>query len=219
MEKIVELHWHFYHRLMKNKEAISTLQKENIEILDGFIKNIDLVRKFYQTYYRHHSDRIVLCGMNPGRLGAGQTGIPFMDFHAISQLFPDVQQHVRERSAQLIWSVIKEFGINNFYDHVYLTNISWLRFTKDEKNLNYYELPSTIQNIFTNTFIEEMKIVQPKVIIPLGVEVERSLRKMAKSNRLTYPVENRLPHPAVLVKKEDRPKLIQQYKDRIRRFF
>lgn len=195
MEEIIDLHLDFYHSIKENDEVISTLRKENIKILDGFIRNIDLVRRYYQTVYQTNRDRIVLCGINPGKLGAGKTGVPFLDFKSISQIFSDVRLSDQERSAQYMWSVINKIGIDKFYKNIYITNISWFGFTKEGNNLNYYQLPRNIRNLFTYSFIEEMKIVQPKVMIPLGREVESTLQTMVRSGDLTYPIATRLPHP------------------------
>lgn len=112
MEEIIDLHLDFYHSIKENDEVISTLRKENIKILDGFIRNIDLVRRYYQTVYQTNRDRIVLCGINPGKLGAGKTGVPFLDFKSISQIFSDVRLSDQERSAQYMWSVINKIGID-----------------------------------------------------------------------------------------------------------
>ena len=38
-----------------------------------------LVKKFYSSYYSDNNKRIIIFGINPGRLGGGLTGIPFTD--------------------------------------------------------------------------------------------------------------------------------------------
>ena len=86
-------------------------------------------------------------------------------------------------------------GTESFYKDVYMTNLSWFGFTKDRINLNYNKLPEPLQNTFTESFISEMDIVQPKVIIPLSMEVEMALKKMKNEGRLSYPLAPRLPHP------------------------
>lgn len=40
-----------------------------------------------------------------------------------------------------------------------------------------------------------MDIVQPKVIVPLTKEVEQTLKKMIKNDRLRYPLAERIQHP------------------------
>lgn len=195
MDKILNLHTDFYTNLNNNPVVKEILEREKITVLDGFNKNLELVQRYYRTVYRSNASRIVLCGINPGRNGAGKTGIPFLDFRSISQLLSDIEGDDREQSAQFIFSIINEVGRESFYENVYMTNISWFGFTRDGKNLNYYDLPSSLATTFTDTFIAEMDMVQPKIIIPLSKEVERSLKQMRKSGRLHYPIAERLPHP------------------------
>ncbi|MDR0139214.1 DUF4918 family protein [Metabacillus idriensis] len=195
MEKIIQLHAEFYERVTKDPLISRDLAKENITILDGFYQNVGLVKKYYETMYKLQGERIVLCGINPGRKGAGKTGIPFIDFKGASYILSDFFDNDRESSAQFILTIIKEVGIEKFYKRAYMTNISWFGFMKNGKNLNYYNLPSHLVNIFTESFIDEMEIVKPKMIIPLSVEVEKTLKDLAKSEKLNYLIAPRLHHP------------------------
>lgn len=195
MERIVQIHAEFYERVTNDPAISMEFKKENISILDGFHQNLGLVKKYYETLYKLQGERIVLCGINPGRNGAGKTGIPFIDFRGASHVLSDVFNDDWERSAQFILSIIKEVGIEDFYKSVYMTNISWFGFKKDGKNLNYYKLPPHLAKTFTESFIDEMEFVKPKVIIPLSKKVEKTLREMVKSKKLNYPVAPRLPHP------------------------
>jgi hypothetical protein len=195
MDSIIHLHNNFYTKLKSNLDVRDTLEREKIAILDGFNKNIELVRRYYQKVYSTEAKRVVLCGINPGKNGAGKTGIPFLDFRAVSQILSGIGQDDREQSAQFILSIINEIGSESFYKNVYMTNISWFGFTKDGNNLNYYDLPSPLPTTFTDSFIEEMDIVQPKVIVPLSKEVEQTLKQMINNGRLRYPIAKRLPHP------------------------
>ncbi|MDV2885513.1 DUF4918 family protein [Alkalihalophilus pseudofirmus] len=188
MDKIIHLHQNFYTELKNNLELNDILKKKKITVLDGFNKNIKLVHRYYQKVYSTEAKRIVLCGINPGRKGAGKTGIPFLDFSAVSHLLSDIGEYDREQSAQFMLSIINEIGSESFYRNVYLTNIAWFGFTKEGSNLNYYDLPSPLPTIFTDSFIEEMNIVQPKVIVPLSKEVNQTLLKMVNEGRLRYPL-------------------------------
>mgnify|MGYP001222854257 CR=1 FL=1 len=173
---------------MRDEEIVTFLKRESIEILHGFIENTDLVRRFYRTYYQYKSERIVLCRINPGRKGAGKTGIPFLDFKSVSKLLPDIMKKDKENSTQFIWSVINEIGRDIFFKNVYMTNISWFGFTRNGRNYNYHKIRQPIQARFTENFIEEMDIVKPTVIIPLGVEVANTLKRMKKEGKLQYPI-------------------------------
>lgn len=195
MDKVIDLHVNFHTKLLKDDVSRELLNQENVTILGGFNENIELVRHYYQTVYAKEGKRVVLCGINPGRNGAGKTGIPFIDYRSASQLLPDVNHVDKERSSQFIYSVIEEVGIDLFYKNIYMTNISWFGFTKGGNNINYYELPTPLPTVFTDSFIEEMNIIQPKLIVPLSKEVEFTLRQIKKGGRLPFPLAERLPHP------------------------
>lgn len=194
MQRILEQKLDFYKQITtgEKKWIHEELHHQQIEILTGFIKNIEMVRAFYRTYYKNsNTNRIVLCGINPGRFGAGKTGVPFLDFKSLSNLIPNVKKDDSEGSAQFVFKVISNIGPTYFFDQVYLTNISWFGFLKNNNNLNYYELDERLQKEFLSGFAEEMRIVKPHIIIPLSLEVEKSLHSM----NLEYKIGKRLQHP------------------------
>ena len=195
MERIIQLHQDFYGQLNSNIETRHALKQEGITVLEGFANNIELVRDYYQNFYAMKAQRIVLCGINPGKNGAGKTGIPFIDFKGASLLLSRELKKDQEISAQFVHSIIQAVGSKKFHDQVYVTNLSWFGFIKGKKNLNYYDLPPALIPSFTDSFIMEMEIVQPKVIIPLSKKVEQSLHEMARSGKLNYAIGERLPHP------------------------
>lgn len=102
----------------------------------------DICTKFYNKYYSDNNPRYLILGINPGRFGGGLTGIPFTDplrlqlICGIENDFPKKQ----ELSSVFIYEMIKAFGgAKNFYDQFYISSISPLGFTKNNKNLNYYD--------------------------------------------------------------------------------
>lgn len=131
LERIIQMHMDFYNRLKDEAHVWKALEQKNIQILDGFQNQIELVRLYYQRMYTSKKQRIVLCGINPGKNGAGKTGIPFIDFKGASQLLPEVNETSSENSAQFILSVIDEIGVQEYHNLVYMTNISWYGFKKD----------------------------------------------------------------------------------------
>lgn len=195
MEKIIDLHLSFLDRLGEKGDVLRELEREGISILPGFKEQAELVRAYYKKFYSKPGRRIVFCGINPGRYGAGKTGVPFIDFDGISRLIPGYGRQDKERSAQFMLSIIDQYEIGNFQDAVYLTNISWYGFLRNGKNLNYYILPRTVRHHFIESFVEEMKIVQPSFIVPLSEEVGRTLRQLVEEGQLDYPIAGRLPHP------------------------
>ncbi len=98
--------------------------------------------QFYQKYYNDTTTRRIILGINPGRLGGGLTGIPFTDpvnlekYCGIENPLPKKV----ELSSTFIYEMITAFGgPEKFYAKFYFSSISPLGFTKEEKNLNYYD--------------------------------------------------------------------------------
>ncbi len=108
-------------------------------------QTLELSTSFYQKYYSDNNKRIVLFGINPGRFGAGLTGIPFTDPILLVETCGIVNDLPKksELSAQFINQVIAAFGgPSHFYAQFYISSVFPLGFIKDNKNLNYYDINS-----------------------------------------------------------------------------
>jgi hypothetical protein len=97
---------------------------------------------FYNKYYNDSHQRKIILGINPGRFGGGITGVPFTDpvkletWCGISNEFAKKA----ELSADFIYAMIDAYGgTEKFYRDYYISALSPLGFTKDGKNLNYYD--------------------------------------------------------------------------------
>ncbi|MCP8970957.1 uracil-DNA glycosylase family protein, partial [Ectobacillus ponti] len=124
MEQIISLHLEFLQQVRADQEVMRQLKERKIEILDGFEHNVEMVRQFYQKWYgQMPRKRIVLCGINPGKKGAGKTGIPFIDYRSLSHLMQGVHGKDAEQSAQFVYTIISEMGAEHFFSNVYLTNV------------------------------------------------------------------------------------------------
>jgi hypothetical protein len=75
------------------------LDGEDISVLREFESNKSVADEFTLRYCSQRKPTVVLCGINPGRLGAGKTGVPFLDFCSLSKLLPNVNREESERSA------------------------------------------------------------------------------------------------------------------------
>lgn len=194
MRNIFENFFEFYKTFKEKYSEI--LRSQNIGILSEFLDNKDNIVEFQKKYVQPNSPKIVMCGINPGRKGAGITGIPFIDTYSLSKLIPGITNTKSEKSAKFFFSIIEEIGINKFYRNVHVTNMSCLGFYKLDKgtNVNYNSLPTEIQNVLIDKFVEEMGFINPDVIIPIGVIVECELHNI--KNRLKAEIGLRLHHPA-----------------------
>lgn len=105
-------------------------------------ETLEALTAFYQKYYADAQPRAFLFGINPGRFGAGVTGVPFTDpvrletECGIRNPFPKKQ----ELSAQFVWQFIGAFGgAAAFCRQFYITSLSPLGFVKNGININYYD--------------------------------------------------------------------------------
>jgi hypothetical protein len=101
-----------------------------------------LCQQFYSNYYNDQKMRRMIIGINPGRLGGGLTGIPFTDPVHLEKFchIKNSLQKKSELSSTFIYEMISAFGgPEKFYSKFYFSSISPLGFTREERNLNYYD--------------------------------------------------------------------------------
>jgi Domain of unknown function (DUF4918) len=103
------------------------------------------VADFLGRYFADDAPRVLVFGINPGRFGAGITGITFTDPVALAD-FCGVTNDLprkRELSSIFIYDFIHRYGgVREFYRTFFLTAICPLGFTRDGLNLNYYDVPA-----------------------------------------------------------------------------
>lgn len=107
-------------------------KKETKHFLESFLK------KFFDDI----NQRILVLGINPGRFGSGQTGVPFTDFEDLRNVcgIDNTVEHKKELSSSFINMFISESGgAVEFYKKFYLSSVCPVGFTYQGKNLNFYE--------------------------------------------------------------------------------
>ena len=122
----------------------------NISIMNPFKENeeaLEISSKFYKKFYDDFEKRFLILGINPGRFGAGVTGVPFTDTKRLMDecglQFSGKSTH--EPSATFIYEMINAFGgTQKFYSQFYIHSICPLGFTitnekGKEVNYNYYD--------------------------------------------------------------------------------
>lgn len=101
-----------------------------------------ITKLFFKKFYADNQPRRMMLGINPGRLGAGITGI---NFTAPKQLKENCGidhpfKISSELSAEFIYEVIDHYGgAEIFYNDWFIGAVSPLGFVKDGKNINYYD--------------------------------------------------------------------------------
>lgn len=96
---------------------------------------------FYHRFYGDENKRTFILGINPGRFGAGITGIPFTDPVRLEQLgIKNIFSKRQELSSVFIYDMIDHCGGPDvFYKQFYFSSLSPLGFVRHGKNYNYYD--------------------------------------------------------------------------------
>ena len=82
-----------------------------------------------------------MLGINPGRFGAGITGVNFTAGRQLGECGIDHPfGNTSELSAEFIYSMITEYGgAEKFYSRFFIGSVCPLGFIKEGKNINYYD--------------------------------------------------------------------------------
>jgi hypothetical protein len=119
---------------------------EGISIMNPFRDNpgiFPVISQFYHKFYNDNNPRHLILGINPGRFGAGVTGIPFTDTKRLSEKcglsIPGMDTF--ETSSVFVYEMIDIFGgVQKFYNKFFISAVCPLGFTiisKKGKNINY----------------------------------------------------------------------------------
>jgi hypothetical protein len=184
---------------------------DEIKVMNPFLNRdtLTVCEYFYEKYYNDHNNRWMIIGINPGRFGGGVTGIPFTDpirlqnDCGIVNSWPKKQ----ELSSLFIYETINAFGgPEAFYNKFYFTAVSPLGFTKNNKNLNYYDdknLQNHIKDFAVDCMNKQFKFgINQDVAFCLGDG--KNFKYLSKLNSENKFFEQIIPLP--------HPRFIMQYK-------
>ncbi|MCM4166899.1 hypothetical protein KCTC52924_01754 [Arenibacter antarcticus] len=189
-----------------------------IQVMNPFKDNTEILTitdSFYHKFYDDTNKRKLIVGINPGRLGAGVTGIPFTDTKRLTDIcnigIASVISH--EPSSVFIYEVIEAYGgVEKFYADYFINSMSPLGFIeKNAKgnwvNCNYYDYNQLFDQ--TRPFI----ISSLKKLIALGMDTTNCIvlgKKNAKYLKVINEKEKLFDTITVL----DHPRYIVQYKSK-----
>lgn len=209
--------------------AINNELPKGVEVLNpfsgGHAEEIwPVVTRFYQKYYADHAPRKLILGINPGRLGAGSTGLPFTDTKRLNQdckiQFNNFSTH--EPSSVFVYEVINAFGGSEvFYSKYYIGSVCPLGFVSPGKkgmvNLNYYD-NAQLQEAVTPFIVESINQqldfgLSREQIVVLGMGKNYSfLQKLNEVHQFAKKLVA-LPHPRFIMQYKLREKqaFIEEY--------
>lgn len=176
---------------------------------------------FYRKYYNDNEPRSIILGINPGRFGAGVTGVPFTDSkRLISEChIPYNGKATHEPSSVFVYEMIHAYGgVEAFYKKFYINSICPLGFTKEskegkEKNYNYYdskELMASVKDFIIDNIRKQ---------VALGVRTDTCFCFGTGKNESYLRKLNEEHHFFKKIIALEHPRFIVQYKSANKQFY
>lgn len=190
---------------------------EGISIMNPYRDPLimSVVSQFYHKFYEDNHSRYLILGINPGRFGAGVTGIPFTDSKRLSEkcglTIPGLKTF--ETSSAYIYEMIEAFGgMEKFYNRFFISAVSPLGFTfsgeKGVINYNYYDSNSLA------VAVKDFAIECLETQLEFGIERDRCFcLGTGKNYKYLLQLNNQLKYFGKIIPLEH-PRFIMQYKSR-----
>ncbi len=162
----------------------------------------DAMRRFFQKFFSDEMPRIALWGINPGRFGAGVTGLPFTDPIRMEEecgLENDFTKR-QELSSVFVYEVVNAMGgPAAFYSKFYISSICPLGFVKDGKNYNYYDskdLTEAVMPLILLNIEKHLEMgISDQVVFSMGQGTNFKFLKKLNDKHQFFKEVKPLPHP------------------------
>ena len=157
-------------RFFKELEFSGSLPP-GISIMNPFRNNphiLPVITQFYKKFYNDTNQRYLIMGINPGRFGAGVTGIPFTDSKRLAEKcglsIPCLKTF--ETSSVFVYEMIEAFGgVEQFYNKFFISAVCPLGFilVNDKGkniNYNYYDDPkltTAVKGFITDSLAKQLE--------------------------------------------------------------
>jgi hypothetical protein len=179
---------------------------------------------FYRRFYNDQKIRKIILGINPGRLGAGATGIPFTDTKRLASICRIRAESVstHEPSSVFVYDMIRQYGgASQFYGDYYITSMSPLGFLRKNHrgnwvNCNYYDDPrlfAAARPFIIESLIKQLAFgIDNRVCFVLGKKNAEYLEKINEQEGFFQSLVA-LEHPRYIeqYKKKERARYIRDY--------
>jgi hypothetical protein len=212
----------FADKVIQFNRQLSFTEKlpDRIRMLNPFQDNSEInaiTEIFYHKFYNDDRKRKLILGINPGRLGAGKTGIPFTDTKRLQEIcgikIESITTH--EPSSVFIYELIEQYGgVKKFYGDFFINSVCPLGFIEENEkqhwvNCNYYdyeELFFAMQNFITSSLKEQINFgIDTNICFVLGKRNAKFLKRINEKEKLFRSIVA-----------FDHPRYIEQYKSKQR---
>lgn len=181
---------------------------------------MELFSQFVNKYFNDENPRRIFLGINPGRFGAGVTGVNFTapkqlkEYCGIEHSF----KNQSELSAEFIYDMINAYGgVDKFYSHFFIGSVCPLGLIQNGKNINYYddkELLKTVEPFIIKSLKQLLNgNVDREICFAIGGE--KNFKYLSSlNNRFQWFKEIApLPHPRFIMqyRRKQKDQFVQQY--------
>jgi hypothetical protein len=183
---------------------------------------LEVVQLFLHRYFNDTNKRTLMFGINPGRFGAGVTGVNFTAAKQLTEVcrinHPFKPQS--ELSAEFIYAMIAAYGgAQKFYSQFFIGSVCPLGFVKGGKNLNYYddkELQLAVKPFIIKTINTQLSFpVDRRTCLCIGGEKNYKFLSKLNEEQGWFGKIIPLPHPRFIMQYRRKyiPEFIKFYLD------
>ncbi len=184
----------------------------------------EVMQSFYEKYYDDAEERVLLLGINPGRHGAGVTGIPFTDpvrLEAPCGIENEFPKRA-ELSSIFVYEVVQAMGgPKAFYRRFYISSLSPLGFLKEGKNYNYYDekaLQEAVEPYIIRHLQDQIDMgCQRDVAFSMGKGKNFAYLKKLNEKHGFFGRVKALPHPRWVMqyRRKKLAEFVEEYRDKL----
>ena len=179
-----------------------------------------IVEQFLHWYYNDEHPRRIFLGINPGRFGAGVTGVNFTAPRQLKEScgIDHPFKNQTELSAAFIYEMIHAYGGPDlFYRHYFIGSVCPLGFIRNGKNINYYD-DKELANIVTPFISKSISDLlqnnaDRSVCFCIGGEKNFHFLKHLNNQNHWFERIEPLPHPRFIMqyRRKQKDQFIQLY--------
>ncbi len=205
-----------------------------IRVMNPYAENpqaLEVSSLFYRRFYDDDHPRRLILGINPGRFGAGVTGVPFTDTQRLKEYCGLEIRNVetRELSSVFVYEMINAYGgTEKFYGDFFISAVSPLGFVRangkgGEINYNYYDSRDLLEAVepFIIQSIEEQLTFGIKTDTCYCLGNNKNYKYLLSLNRTKNYFEQVIPleHPRYIMqyKLKQKYEYIRKFTERLQR--
>ena len=196
---------------------------DGFQVMNPFLENPEtmvVMEKFYKKYYSDNNRRRFIIGINPGRHGAGTTGVPFTDTKRLSSVhgIEMTSAYTHEVSSVFVYEVIEQYGgAEKFFNDFYINSPFPLAIIRKQKNGNWINANYYDEKVLFDV-VEDFMIESLQKHIDLGLDCSEVF-VWGKKNADFIRKLNRKAKFFDKITVLEHPRYIQQYKSKEKQLY